>query len=169
MEDKISETDSPDAEKKIEAIIRAIAVKHGIALGRNDPILVLHTLNELLIQDLAKNQNELIYELRTNLEEAAYQFSKNLDSKKSDMLNVVKDKQFHHLREFKESIMEDNILTIADSLKEATINQQKRISLQLKAISSQLKFVRFLSLLSIAFTLVTLVFTVLLNFGMVFR
>ena len=38
---------------KINDLIKTVAVKHGVALGRDDPILILHTLNE----ELAK-QNE---------------------------------------------------------------------------------------------------------------
>ena len=36
---------------KIEETIKAIAARHGIALGRDDPILILQTINERLMQD----------------------------------------------------------------------------------------------------------------------
>ena len=37
-----------------DALIKEIAVKHGIAVGRDDPILILHTLNNQLLQDNRK-------------------------------------------------------------------------------------------------------------------
>ena len=61
-----------------EAIIRAVAVKHGIALGNNDPILVLQTINGLLMDEFARKQEVLIRESHINLEAAADLWSKNV-------------------------------------------------------------------------------------------
>ena len=41
---------------RIEELIKEIAVKHGIAVSRDDPILVLHTINNRLLQDSSKAQ-----------------------------------------------------------------------------------------------------------------
>ncbi len=67
MINKVLENNSADANNKIEAIIRAVAVKHGIALGRNDPILILHTVNGLLLEEFSKQQeiNQLHYYRKT--------------------------------------------------------------------------------------------------------
>ena len=47
------------SDDKIEELIREIAVKHGIAVGRDDPILVLQTINMKLMQDSASAQQEI--------------------------------------------------------------------------------------------------------------
>ena len=44
------------ADDKIEELIREIAAKHGIAVGRDDPILILQTINMKLMQDSASAQ-----------------------------------------------------------------------------------------------------------------
>ena len=53
---------------KLEETIREIAARHGIAVGRDDPILVLHTLNERLLQDSAAAQQELLERFQQELE-----------------------------------------------------------------------------------------------------
>lgn len=53
---------------KLEDTIREIATRHGIAVGRDDPILVLHTLNERLLQDSASAQQELLERFQQELE-----------------------------------------------------------------------------------------------------
>ena len=48
------------AADKIEETIKDIAVKHGIALGRDDPILILQTINDRLMQDSATAQRDIL-------------------------------------------------------------------------------------------------------------
>ena len=45
---------------KIEALIGDIAARHGIAVGRDDPILILQTINERLMQESAAAQQETL-------------------------------------------------------------------------------------------------------------
>ncbi len=56
------------AADKIEDIIKEIAVKHGIAVGRDDPILILQTINERLMQDSAAAQQEILDRFKEELE-----------------------------------------------------------------------------------------------------
>ena len=48
------------SDDKIEELIREIAVKHGIAVGRDDPILILQTINTRLMQDSQAAQQEIL-------------------------------------------------------------------------------------------------------------
>ena len=41
---------------QLEELIKEIASKHGIAVSRDDPILVLQTINNRLLQDSSKAQ-----------------------------------------------------------------------------------------------------------------
>jgi hypothetical protein len=41
-------------------LIQEIAAKHGIAVSREDPIFVLHTINQRLLQDGAKAQQAML-------------------------------------------------------------------------------------------------------------
>lgn len=60
---------------KIEETIKAIAAKHGIAVGRDDPILILQTLNERLMQDSLAAQEALLGSFRSELEEVAHRWN----------------------------------------------------------------------------------------------
>lgn len=44
----------------VEDLVREIAARHGVAVGRDDPILILHTLNERLAADTAAAQEALL-------------------------------------------------------------------------------------------------------------
>ena len=40
----------------VEELIQEIALKHGITVSRDDPILILQTINKRLMEDSAKAQ-----------------------------------------------------------------------------------------------------------------
>ena len=52
----------------VEDLIKEIAAKHGIAVGRDDPILILQTINARLLDDGAKAQRALLQEHKEELE-----------------------------------------------------------------------------------------------------
>jgi hypothetical protein len=55
----------------VEELIREIAAKHGIAVSRDDPILILQTINTRLLQDSAKAQQVMLDQYKEELEALA--------------------------------------------------------------------------------------------------
>ncbi len=53
---------------RIEQMVREIAVRHGVAVGRDDPILMLLTINERLVQDGEAAQRALLEQFKSELE-----------------------------------------------------------------------------------------------------
>jgi len=53
----------------IDNIIEEVAVKHGVTIGKNDPILILTTINSRLIEDSQAGQKEILSEFKAELEE----------------------------------------------------------------------------------------------------
>lgn len=51
----------------VDALLREVATRHGLALGRDDPILVLHTLHGVLLRDMASEQHRLLDEFRRDV------------------------------------------------------------------------------------------------------
>ena len=45
---------------KLDALIERIASEHGIVLSQDDPILMMHTLNEVLLEQNEKAHAELL-------------------------------------------------------------------------------------------------------------
>jgi hypothetical protein len=55
----------------LEETIKDIAIKHGIVVGRDDPILVLHTMNERLFQENQVAQQALLDSFKSEMESIA--------------------------------------------------------------------------------------------------
>lgn len=54
----------------LEDLIKAVAVRHGVALGKDDPLLMLHTINEHLVKEGAAAQEKLLADFQRQLEAA---------------------------------------------------------------------------------------------------
>jgi cell division septum initiation protein DivIVA len=59
----------------VEDLIGEVARKHGIAIGRDDPILVLHTMHDRLLRESAAAQEVLLDALKEELEASASRWS----------------------------------------------------------------------------------------------
>jgi len=73
---------------QIEELIREIATKHGIAVSRDDPILVLQTINLRLMQDSAKAQQALLDQYKEELEGIALRWGNDAKEKAERILNA---------------------------------------------------------------------------------
>lgn len=72
---------------KIEETIKEIAAKHGIAVGRDDPILILQTINERLMQDSAAAQQEILDRFKEEMEAIAHRWGDDAKNKAERTLN----------------------------------------------------------------------------------
>jgi hypothetical protein len=77
-----------DRDDQIEALIREIAQKHGIVVGRDDPIFVLQTINHRLMQDSAKTQRAQLEILKEEMEALAQRWSVDAKEKSERILNA---------------------------------------------------------------------------------
>ncbi|WP_419608264.1 conjugal transfer protein TraM [Thiolapillus sp.] len=74
---------------KIEETIKEIAAKHGIAVSRDDPILILQTINDRLMKDSAQAQEALIDRFKEELEALAHRWSEDAKARAESVLNVA--------------------------------------------------------------------------------
>lgn len=162
MENKVPQIDPDDTNKKIEAIIRAVAVKHGIAIGRNDPILVLHTVNGLLLEELAKQQEGLIDQFRENLESAANHWSKNIEVKADDILSNMGNNHRQLINELIETQIDNMALAIAHKSGDIAVAHQKRTVNNFKSLNSQIKSMRSMLYFNFAASIMALVSAILM-------
>jgi hypothetical protein len=51
-----------------EALIAEIATRHGVAVSRDDPVMILATLNDLLAKENAEKQAEMLDQFRREME-----------------------------------------------------------------------------------------------------
>lgn len=73
---------------QIEDLIREIAMKHGIAVARDDPILVLQTINNRLLLDSAKAQQDLLDAYKVEMEALAHRWGADAKDKAERILNA---------------------------------------------------------------------------------
>jgi hypothetical protein len=72
----------------VEELIKEIAAKHGIAVSRNDPILILQTINTRLLQDSAKAQQVMLDQYKEELEALALRWGNDARDKAERILNA---------------------------------------------------------------------------------
>ena len=72
----------------LSELIKEIAAKHGIALGRDDPILILQTLNNRLLQDNQKAQQAMLDQYKEELETLSIRWSADTREKAERILNL---------------------------------------------------------------------------------
>ena len=77
------------SDDKVEELIREIAVKHGIAVGRDDPILILQTINTRLMQDSQAAQQEILDRFKEELEAIAHRWGDDAKGKAERTLNAA--------------------------------------------------------------------------------
>jgi hypothetical protein len=157
LDNQATETKAYQSGNSTEAIIRAVAVKHGIALGNNDPILVLHTINGLLMDEFASKQEALINQFNANLEATADLWSKNMETKANEILGGMEDRHRHLIRELIEKHIDNIALTIADKSGDIAMAQQKRSLSNLKSLNSQLKTMRLMLYVNFSASIMALI------------
>ena len=74
---------------KIEELIREIAVKNGIAVSRDDPIMILQTINTKLMQESASAQQEILGSFKSELESIANRWGNDAKEKAERTLNAA--------------------------------------------------------------------------------
>lgn len=74
---------------EVEELIKEIAAKHGIAVSRDDPILVMQTINHRLMHDSAKAQQAQLDHYKEELEALAQRWSNDAKDKAERILNAA--------------------------------------------------------------------------------
>ncbi|MDP1773630.1 MAG: hypothetical protein Q8L15_15265 [Methylobacter sp.] len=162
MDNQATEAKAYQSGNSAEAIIRAVAVKHGIALGRNDPILVLHTINGLLMDEFASKQEALINQFKVNLEETADVWSKNMEIKANEILRGLENSHRHLISELIEKHIDNIALAIADKSGDIAMAQQKRSLSNIKSLNSLLKTMRLMLYVNFSASIMALVSAILI-------
>ncbi len=72
----------------IDQLIRDIAAKHGVAVGRDDPILILQTINAQLLEDGQRAQRALLQTHKEELEAIAQRWGSDAKDKAERILTA---------------------------------------------------------------------------------
>lgn len=74
---------------RLNETIQNITVRHGVVLDKDDPILILHTMNERLIEDNRKAQQDLLLQFKEEMESITSQWKDDAKEKAQKVLNAA--------------------------------------------------------------------------------
>jgi hypothetical protein len=98
---------------QIEELIKEIAGKHGIAVGRDDPILILRTINARLMEDNIKIQQTMLEQYKSELEELNLRWSNDAKEKAEKILTVALNASSESMK----NLMEEGTTKTAESIR----------------------------------------------------
>ena len=115
----------------IDETIKEIAVRHGVVLSKDDPILILQTMNERLLEETRKAQQEMLVQFKEEMENISSQWRDDARGKAEKILNAAlarsKDAMAKLLQESTSESVQAMKKMISDSLVEARyLSQQAR-------------------------------------------
>ncbi len=73
---------------KLDALIERVASEHGIVLSQDDPVLMMHTLNEVLLEQNKEAHAELLSNYQAILEESFNQWQTVASKKANALINA---------------------------------------------------------------------------------
>jgi len=122
----------------ISELIKEIAEKNGTAVSRDDPILVLHTINERLLQESKKAQGLILDEFKEELESIAHRWGEDSKGRAERILNASLTASRESMRE----VMSEATRSVVDAVK-------KEVDVSLLQVGSAVEASKRLSLLNI--------------------
>jgi hypothetical protein len=130
---------------QIEELIKEIAAKHGIAVSRDDPILVLQTINNRLMQDSANAQQAQLDQYKQELEALSLRWENASKGKSERILSASltagKDAMWQ--------IMQEGVTATAASMR-------SEIDTALASITASVRDARHIGTLNVVASCITL-------------
>lgn len=75
----------------VDELIQEIAQINGVAVGRDDPLMVVHTMHKRLLKDAMKAQQTLLDGYKEELESIAFRWGEDAKAKAERILNAALD------------------------------------------------------------------------------
>jgi hypothetical protein len=116
---------------KLNETIQAIAVEHGVILGKDDPILMFQTMNERLLDNTRIAQQDLLTQFKEEMELISSQWKNDANEKAEKVINAAlagsKEAMARLLQESTNESVQAMRKMVSDSLVEARgLAQQTR-------------------------------------------
>ena len=113
---------------RVDELIGEVARKHGMAIGRDDPILVLHTINERLLQESSAAQQALLDAYKEELEALASRWSTDA----ADRAERIVQAALAGSKETAASIVAETAMTTATSVRAEVDAALSRVAVRLQ-------------------------------------
>ena len=108
---------------KLQEAIQDIAVRHGVVLSKDDPILILQTMNERLLEENRQAQQNLLVQFKEEMENISSQWKEDANEKAEKILNAALESSKEAMTRLLQESTHESTQTmkkiITDSLAEA--------------------------------------------------
>ncbi|KTD33837.1 conjugal transfer protein TraM [Legionella nautarum] len=144
---------------EFDKTIQEIAIKHGVVLSKDDPILILHTMNENLLAETRQAQALMLTQFREEMEKISSQWKDDAKEKAEKILNVA----LTGSKEAMARLLQESTSESVQAMKKvilAALTETRDLTLQTR------KFSRFTLLLSTAMLIASGLF--MLPFSFIF-
>lgn len=108
----------------VDDLIQEIAKQNGVAVSRDDPIMVLHTINSRLLADSSRAQQVILDSFKEELESIAYRWSGDAKEKAERILNAALTAS----REAMTKAMQDNAKMTAEAVRSEVDGALQQVS-----------------------------------------
>lgn len=137
---------------KLDALIKRIASEHGIVLTKDDPVLMMHTLNEVLLEQNEKAHVELLNKYEAILQESFNQWHSYASKKTNALINT----QQNHFSKNNDQPIDQSMQLIGEKIRLANnheIRDLTRISRQAAIMNLLAAVLVLVSTVIVSFTL----------------
>ena len=137
---------------KLDALIKRVATVHGIVLSQDDPVLMMHTLNEVLLEQNENAHAELLNNYQAILEDSFKQW-REYSTKKSNVLISASMNNAHLTRD---QFLESCVQLIDEKIKSGVnqeIHELTRIARQAAIINLLASILTLVSVLFVFYIL----------------
>jgi hypothetical protein len=125
----------------VDELIKEIAAKHGVAVSRDDPIMMLQTINARLLADSAKAQQAMLERYKEELEALSARWSNDAKEKAERVLNAA---------------VEASGNTMRAGAREAAASIRREIDAALGGVAGFLRQARLVGILNVVASCMTL-------------
>ena len=148
-------------ENTIDDLVRKIALEHKVTLDREDPILILHTMNKIIIEENLSNQEQLLKDLGERLGQIMAGVSENSKSQVEKSVNAALTAS----KEISSSIIENNSRVTVEKINNAL---EKAVDNAIEKIVSKNKSVKSVAYINLAASAMVLISVVILAVGFLY-
>ena len=145
-------------DESIDALIKDIAIKHGVEINCDDPILISHTINAKWMADASKTQQTMLHQYKEELEGITLRWDDETKKKSERILNAS-------LSASKEAMA--NLLQ--DGVKSAVMGIKKEVDESLYRASKALRSSEKVAMINLCASAVTFLAACTIVIGMLFR
>lgn len=131
-------------EETIDQLIERIAIEHHVTLAKEDPILILHTMNKMIVEANKLNQTELLNDLSSKLEI----YLLKLSEKSKAQVEMGANAAIRASKNVSVSIIEESTRTIADKIKSTVEDSIKDNLKQFKSLSRSNRNTAYINLIA---------------------